>query len=60
MQNLNRRDFIKLSAATAGAAGIASVPFVSANEEKISGELGKWMATTCQGCTSWCSVEGYV
>lgn len=60
MQNLNRRDFIKLSAATAGAAGIASVPFVSANEEKISGELGKWIATTCQGCTSWCSVEGYV
>jgi anaerobic selenocysteine-containing dehydrogenase len=60
MQNVNRRDFIKLSAATAGAAGIASVPFVSANEEKISGELGKWIATTCQGCTSWCSVEGYV
>ncbi|MGD9553455.1 MAG: molybdopterin-dependent oxidoreductase [Arcobacteraceae bacterium] len=60
MQNLNRRDFIKLSAASAGAVGVASVPFVSANEETISGELGKWVATTCQGCTSWCSVEGYV
>jgi anaerobic selenocysteine-containing dehydrogenase len=60
MQNLNRRDFLKLSAASAGAIGVANVPFVSANENKISGELGKWVATTCQGCTSWCSVEGYV
>ena len=60
MENINRRDFIKLSAATAGTIGISQVPFVNADETKISGELGKWIATTCQGCTSWCSVEGYV
>lgn len=60
MKNINRRDFLKLGAASAGAAGIATVPFASANEARIAGELGKWVATTCQGCTSWCSVEGYV
>ena len=60
MENINRRNFIKLSAATAGSFGIAQVPFVNADETKVAGELGKWIATTCQGCTSWCSVEGYV
>ncbi len=32
MQKLNRRDFIKLSTASVGAAGIASVPFVNASQ----------------------------
>jgi len=62
MKNLNRRDFLKLGAASAGAAGIATVPFASASEstQSVPGELGKWIPTTCQGCTSWCSIEGYV
>ena len=23
-------------------------------------ESGEWKATTCQGCTSWCSIQAYV
>ncbi|WP_428026360.1 molybdopterin-dependent oxidoreductase [Arcobacter sp.] len=61
MQNLNRRDFIKLGTVSAGVVGFANIPFANATNQKlVSGELGKWIATTCQGCTSWCSVEGYV
>ena len=69
---LTRRDFIKKSAATSGvvlAAGtavhaMADKPKTSAMAEataqpKAPGQ-GEWVATTCQGCTSWCSAEALV
>jgi anaerobic selenocysteine-containing dehydrogenase len=59
MKNLDRRNFLKLSAVSAGAIGITQVPFVNA-KTRVAGELGKWVASTCQGCTSWCSIEGYI
>lgn len=58
---VNRRDFIKLSGATA--AVTANTVFMTPleMEAKIAGkEVGKWIATTCQGCTSWCPAEVYV
>ncbi len=64
---LTRRSFIKASAATGGAmlaAGCAaSKPATSAmgKTEKAKGEAaGKWMASTCQGCTTWCPIEIFV
>lgn len=63
--SLNRRDFLKTTAASAAAAGTASVFTTTEAEAKIGelsyeGEAGKWMSSTCQGCTSWCSIQGLV
>jgi anaerobic selenocysteine-containing dehydrogenase len=69
---LTRRDFIKKSAATSGvvlAAG--TVAHATADKPKTSAMAeataqpkspgpGEWVATTCQGCTSWCSAEAFV
>jgi len=69
---LTRRDFIKKSAATSGvvlAAGtavhaMADKPKTSAMAEATAQSKslgpGEWVATTCQGCTSWCSAEAFV
>lgn len=62
--SLNRRDFIKTSAATAAVVSSVSV-FKTEAEAKTGelayeGEAGKWMGSTCQGCTSWCSIQGLV
>lgn len=64
---LTRRGFIKASAATGGAmlaAGCATAkPATSAmgKAEKAKGEsAGKWIANTCQGCTTWCPIEIFV
>lgn len=62
--SLNRRDFLKTTAATAAVAGSVSVLDTEAQakigELKYEGEAGKWMSSTCQGCTSWCSIQGLV
>lgn len=63
---ITRRGFIKASAVTGAAvAGLsAQKPILTAfsetsnDEKKI--ESGKWMASTCQGCTTWCPVQIYV
>ncbi|OGR01637.1 MAG: dehydrogenase [Deltaproteobacteria bacterium RIFOXYD12_FULL_55_16] len=62
---IKRRDFLKLSAAT----GLAAAAFkgstlnalAAAPRGAIGGEKpGKWMPSTCQGCTAWCPVEFFV
>ena len=63
--SLNRRDFLKTTAASAAVAGTASVFTTTEAEAKIGelsyeGEAGKWMSSTCQGCTSWCPIQGLV
>lgn len=67
--SMNRRNFLKMSASSAAAAAAAATvaPFMKPEEAdaKIGelayeGEAGKWIASTCQGCTSWCSIEGLV
>ncbi len=64
---LTRRSFIQASAATGGAllAGCAaSKPATNAMDKsaaKPKGENpGKWMASVCQGCTTWCPIEIFV
>jgi anaerobic selenocysteine-containing dehydrogenase len=62
---IRRRDFLKLSAA-AGAAATVGKPALhafaeTASEKAMIGEKpGKWMASTCQGCTTWCPIEIFV
>lgn len=62
--SINRRDFLKT---TAGSAAVASTLSIfpenveaKIGELKYEGETGKWMSSTCQGCTSWCSIQGLV
>jgi len=61
---MTRRKFVKTMAATgvvAGATGLAPALRAFAQTDKPAfHESGKWMPTTCQGCTSWCSVQAYV
>ena len=59
MQKLDRREFIKLGVVGAGAVGLSSLSPLEATNS-VAGEIGSWIGTTCQGCTSWCSVQGYV
>ena len=62
---IKRRDFMKLSVA-AGAAAALGKPTMNAfatdlQKPNSTGTLpGKWMPTTCQGCTTWCPVEVFV
>lgn len=62
--SINRRDFLKTTATTAAVASTVSVFETEAQaktgELAYEGEVGKWMSTTCQGCTSWCSIQGLV
>jgi anaerobic selenocysteine-containing dehydrogenase len=62
--SLNRRDFIKSTATTAAVASTVSVFDIKAEaktgELKYEGETGKWVSSTCQGCTSWCAIQGLV
>ena len=62
---VTRRSFMKrASAATGTAVALGSLrPSLRALEaagEGSSGGMGEWKATTCQGCTSWCSKQVYV
>ncbi len=62
---LSRRSFVKASAAT-GAAALSGVGpswdlnALAAVSEGQDGGMGRWLPATCQGCTSWCSVQVYV
>ena len=62
---IQRRDFLK----TIGVAGIGTmilmnpvVKVFAKNESKdiILQDAGKWVPSTCQGCTTWCPIEIYV
>ncbi len=63
---LSRREFLKLSTATAGVAVVAGVTgcerdsdpdltTLSDDAEKLKD--ASWYASTCEGCTTWCPVE---
>ncbi|MEK6653404.1 MAG: molybdopterin-dependent oxidoreductase [Nitrospirota bacterium] len=66
---IKRRDFLKASVATGAAVALigpslnafAAKPAELAGE-KVSGstDAGKWIPSTCQGCTAWCPVEFFV
>jgi anaerobic selenocysteine-containing dehydrogenase len=62
-----RRNILKASAVAAGAAAIgatgawptlkslAAIPYASGE-----GDGGRWVSTSCQGCTTWCAAQVYV
>jgi len=61
---LRRRDFLKTAAAV-GATALTTGPrlnaLAAAPITASSGESkGRWVATTCQGCTTWCPLEVFV
>jgi anaerobic selenocysteine-containing dehydrogenase len=61
---IRRREFLKAGAA-AGAAMAAGVPPLNALAQvggrRFIGEVpGKWVPTTCQGCTAWCPIQIFV
>ena len=62
---IKRRDFLKLSAATGAAVALSQGTSLNAlaavPRGVIGGEQpGHWVATTCQGCTTWCPAEVFV
>lgn len=62
---IKRRDFLKLSAATGVAAAAFGGRTLNALAEAPKGAIGgekpgKWVASTCQGCTAWCPIQVFV
>ncbi len=63
---MTRKNFMKTAAvaATATAIGTAFKPslkaFAQTGKPAEKEGDGQWKSTTCQGCTSWCSVQVYV
>jgi len=63
---IKRRDFIKVGAAAGviTAVGCSQKTPMNAlakgSDNSMSGGSGEWIATTCQGCTTWCPAEVYV
>ncbi|MHC4563093.1 MAG: molybdopterin-dependent oxidoreductase, partial [Planctomycetota bacterium] len=64
-KKLGRTDFLKGAAAVGAAMALtpafkALKAFGQAATGPSKVEQGQWKPTTCQGCTSWCSVQVYV
>ncbi|MBL6991420.1 MAG: molybdopterin-dependent oxidoreductase [Bacteriovoracaceae bacterium] len=59
---LKRRTFVKLGLAVSAATGLGLPTFnaFAAKKGKSKVKAGQWMATTCQGCTTWCPAEVFV
>ncbi|MGD9133587.1 MAG: molybdopterin-dependent oxidoreductase, partial [Desulfobacterales bacterium] len=64
--NVTRRSFIKRASAATGSAVVLGTTFKPALRAlaqtggAAAADAGEWKATTCQGCTSWCSKQVYV
>jgi anaerobic selenocysteine-containing dehydrogenase len=59
---VNRRTFLKASMGGGLVAAIGGGPLLSAFAEVAPGgrpaaAVGQWIASTCQGCTSWCPIQ---
>jgi len=62
---ISRRSFIRKGAGIGTVVGMtAGLPLnlkaFKENSSPIPESQGEWKSTTCQGCTSWCSVQVYV
>ncbi|MBW2158104.1 MAG: molybdopterin-dependent oxidoreductase, partial [Deltaproteobacteria bacterium] len=62
---LSRRSFVKASAVTGTAMGLGfgwkpTLRALAQASAPLSDGMGEWMPATCQGCTSWCSMQVYV
>jgi anaerobic selenocysteine-containing dehydrogenase len=61
---IKRRDFLRLGVGAGAAAVMGCSPRLNALAQKRGPTLGyartdagRWMPTTCQGCTTWCPAE---
>jgi anaerobic selenocysteine-containing dehydrogenase len=60
---ITRKNFIKTAAAVTAATTLGSAfkptlrAFAQTENSKQAESEGQWKAATCQGCTSWCSVQ---
>ncbi len=64
-KKLTRKTFVKGVAVAGAAIALKSVfsPVLRAfanGATSAPAKTGKWKPTTCQGCTSWCSIQAYV
>ena len=62
---LSRRKFLKAGAISVSALSMMSHMTLRAFEKSdvknfTSSVAGKWIPTTCQGCTAWCAIEIFV
>ena len=62
---ISRRSFVKATAATGAALALGTgltpdLRALAQTGKAAGGDMGQWIASTCQGCTSWCSKEVYV
>lgn len=60
---ITRRGFLQVSAATGllvAGAGFPALNALAEGENAAVSVEGKWLSTTCQGCTTWCAVQAYV
>ncbi len=59
-KGLSRRSFLKRTSCVGGLAIIGGSPLLTFFTEDTSAQpaalLARWVASTCQGCTSWCPV----
>lgn len=61
--DITRRGFVCASTLALGAAaagGPSLRAFATTNDVEPAESKGKWIPSSCQGCTSWCSVQVYV
>ncbi len=61
---IHRREFLKSTVAV-GAFAAAGAPSLNGLAQALDGNgsqagAGRWVASTCQGCTTWCPVEVFV
>jgi anaerobic selenocysteine-containing dehydrogenase len=63
---ITRKSLLKTATTAAAGATLGTVfkpslrAFAQTSEPNKPTESGQWKSTTCQGCTSWCSVQVYV
>lgn len=59
---MSRRGFLKASAATCAVAAVITplqptLRALAATKKSVAKGASQWIASTCQGCTSWCATE---
>ena len=64
-EQLDRRKFLRRAGVIALFAGVGGIPLLTRFAKRDEGggsaitsqPVGRWMASTCQGCTSWCPIQ---
>jgi anaerobic selenocysteine-containing dehydrogenase len=61
---IHRRDFLKATAVVGASAAVGAANLnglaAAAGTQRAGTGAGRWVPSTCQGCTTWCPVEVFV